>query len=287
MPKNIIGSYFEDKRMFNSICYMDKANDVLNALHNLGFEIYIVSIGSEQNLEHKKRLLSTSLPFVEFIGVDESKYPDKSHIDMSEGIFIDDRNDILQTSNADFKIVFGEEYSWNQNTSFHRCYNWLEILLAVTKIYCLDNKAKEKEEKLEIKYHTDIDRLEYIEGKSDWIDLRAAETVRLCNKEYKAISLGVSIKLPKGYEAQIIPRSSTYQNFGIIQVNSVGVIDNTYCGDKDIWHFPAFAVRDTTINKNDRICQFRIVRNQPKVNFVEVENLRSENRGGFGSTGVN
>lgn len=129
-------------------------------------------------------------------------------------------------------------------------------------------------------------RLEKI-VKGDWIDLRSAEDVELKSGEYKLISLGVAIELPQGYEAHVVPRSSTFKNFGIIQANSVGIIDNSYCGNNDIWHFPAIALRDTIIHKNDRICQFRIVQNQPQLNIVEVDNLDNENRGGIGSTGKN
>lgn len=121
----------------------------------------------------------------------------------------------------------------------------------------------------------------------DWIDLRAAETVEMKQGDFKIISLGVSIKLPKGYEAHIVPRSSTFKTWGVIQTNHMGVIDNSYCGDDDIWQFPAYATRDTVIHKGDRVCQFRIVKNQPKVKLVEVLELKGKNRGGFGSTGSN
>ncbi len=143
-------------------------------------------------------------------------------------------------------------------------------------------------ENIEIKYHDDeLVKLNYIDGKSDWIDLRSAEDVVLKKGEFKLISLGVSMKLPKGYEAHIVPRSSTFKNFGIIQTNSIGIVDNTYCGDKDIWKYPVLATRDTEIHKNDRICQFRIVKNQPMIIFNEVIKLDDTNRGGFGSTGIN
>ena len=143
-------------------------------------------------------------------------------------------------------------------------------------------------ERIKIKYHSkEISKLEYIEGKSDWIDLRAAEHVVLKKGEFKLINLGISMELPKGYEAVIVPRSSTYKNFGIIQTNHMGVIDETYCGDNDVYMMPALAVRDTEINVNDRICQFRIQRHQPQIVFEEVEHLVNENRGGIGSTGKN
>lgn len=139
---------------------------------------------------------------------------------------------------------------------------------------------------IKIKYHTDeIDKLTYIDGKSDWIDLRAAEEVKLKAGDFKLICLGVSMQLPKGYEAHIVPRSSTFKNFGIIQTNHQAVIDESYCGDNDIWRYPAYALRDTVIHKNDRICQFRIMEHQPKIEFEEVDRLEGNDRGGFGSTG--
>lgn len=142
-------------------------------------------------------------------------------------------------------------------------------------------------EKIQIKYHNkNIDKIEAIKG-GDWYDLRAAETVQLKAGEFKLISLGVSMKLPEGYEAHIVPRSSTYKKWRIIQTNHMGVIDNSYSGDNDIWMMPVCAFENTTINENDRICQFRIVKKQPEIEFEVVEKLEGENRGGFGSTGEN
>lgn len=139
---------------------------------------------------------------------------------------------------------------------------------------------------IKIKYISDkIEKLCYIDGKSDWIDLRAAENIVLKKGEFKLIPLGVAMELPKGYEAHIVPRSSTYKNFGIIQANHQGVVDCSYCGDNDQWFYPALAMRDTEIHVNDRICQFRIMENQPKLVFDEVEHLEGADRGGFGSTG--
>lgn len=141
-------------------------------------------------------------------------------------------------------------------------------------------------ERIKIKYFTEeIDKLTYIDGKSDWIDLRASETVELKAGEFKLIPLGIAMELPKGYEAHVVPRSSTFKNYGVLQVNSCGIIDCSYCGDEDMWYMPVYATRDTVINKNDRICQFRIMENQPKIEFEEVGSLENENRGGFGSTG--
>ena len=139
---------------------------------------------------------------------------------------------------------------------------------------------------IKIKYFTDkIDKLTYIDGKSDWIDLRAAEEVALKKGEFKLIPLGVAMELPEGYEAHVVPRSSTFKNFGIIQTNHQGVIDCSYCGDNDQWFMPAYAVRDTQIHINDRICQFRIMENQQKLSFEQVQSLDNADRGGHGSTG--
>lgn len=131
-----------------------------------------------------------------------------------------------------------------------------------------------------------IEKLTYIENKSDWIDLRAAEDVVMKQGEFRLISLGVAMELPAGFEAHIVPRSSTFKNFGLIQANSMGIIDGSYCGDNDIWRFPAIAMRDTEVHVGDRICQFRIMKNQPTLVFEEVEHLESADRGGFGSTGT-
>lgn len=139
---------------------------------------------------------------------------------------------------------------------------------------------------IKIKYHnSNIEKIGKI-NQGDWIDLRAAETVELKKDEFKPIPLGVSMKLPDGYEAHIVPRSSTFKNFGVIQTNHMGVIDNSYSGTNDIWKFPAYALRNTVISEGDRICQFRIVEKMPEVNFEEVDELDNIDRGGFGSTGV-
>ena len=139
-------------------------------------------------------------------------------------------------------------------------------------------------ETIKIKYHNDIRPLEILDN-GDWIDLRAAEDVNLEKGDFRLISLGVSMKLPEGYEAHIVPRSSTFKHWGIILANHMGVIDNSYCGDNDIWKFPAIATRDAVIYKNDRICQFRIMKKQPCVRFDTVEHLNGPDRGGFGSSG--
>lgn len=140
---------------------------------------------------------------------------------------------------------------------------------------------------IKIKYFSNIEELKNIGGnKSDWIDLRAAKTIELKAGEFKLIPLGVAMELPKGYEAHIVPRSSTFKNFGIIQTNHQAVIDESYCGDNDQWFYPVYALRDTIINFNDRICQFRIVEKQPLINFTKVDSLKNADRGGIGSTGV-
>ena len=140
--------------------------------------------------------------------------------------------------------------------------------------------------KIRIKYLNDsINRLEKIE-KGDWIDLRSAEDVELKKGESKLIHLGVAMELPKGYEAHIVPRSSTFKKWGIIQTNHMGVVDNTYCGDDDWWFMSVYATRDVKIEKDDRICQFRIEKKMPKIKFETVEVLGNKNRNGFGSTGT-
>lgn len=122
-------------------------------------------------------------------------------------------------------------------------------------------------------------------AKGDWIDLYTAEDADMKMFDFKIISLGVSMELPEGYYARIVPRSSTYKNFGVIQANSMGVIDNAYCGDNDIWGFPAIALRDTFIPKGTRICQFQIAKKGESIEFEPVESLGNKDRGGFGSTG--
>jgi dUTP pyrophosphatase len=145
--------------------------------------------------------------------------------------------------------------------------------------------VKEQPMTIQIRYHAPIEKIGRIE-QGDWIDLRAAEDVTLKAGEYRLISLGVSMRLPKGYEAHIVPRSSAFKQWGILQTNSMGVVDESYCGDADVWRMPVYAVRDTHVCVNDRICQFRVVEKMPPVTFEEVEAMGGESRGGFGSTGV-
>lgn len=131
-----------------------------------------------------------------------------------------------------------------------------------------------------------IQKFEFIDKKSNWIDLRSAQDMEFKQGEFKLIPLGFSMQLPEGYEANILPRSSTFKNFGIIQTNGMGVIDSSYCGDEDYWFFPALAMRDTSVKKGDRICQFRIVESMQSAQFIQVDVLGNQNRGGHGSTGI-
>lgn len=135
-----------------------------------------------------------------------------------------------------------------------------------------------------IKYHDGQEKIEKIPV-GDWIDLRSVETVHMEKGDFNVISLGVSMKLPDGYEAWILPRSSTFRRWGIIMACNMGIIDNSYCGNNDIWGFPAIALRRTSIFKGDRICQFRIMKKMPSIDFIEVDNMEDPDRGGFGSTG--
>lgn len=144
---------------------------------------------------------------------------------------------------------------------------------------------------IKVKYFNDADGhsvapLEKIE-KGDWIDVRSNKNISLHKGDFIMIPLGIGMKLPDGYEAHLVPRSSTFKKWGIIQTNSIGVIDNSYSGDNDQWMMPVYATRDTFIMRNDRIAQFRIVEKQPMIGFERVDKLDDTNRGGFGSTGVN
>ena len=132
----------------------------------------------------------------------------------------------------------------------------------------------------------EIEKLRYVDGRSDWIDLRCAKETVLKQGETALIPLGVAMELPEGYEAHVVARSSRYRTFGIIQTNTFGVVDESYCGDNDEWCFPVIALRDTVIHVNDRIAQFRIEKHQPRISFAETEHLSGEDRGGFGTTGI-
>lgn len=140
-------------------------------------------------------------------------------------------------------------------------------------------------EEIKIKYFADIEPIKSAHER-EWVDLRAATDIVLKKGEFKLIPLGVAMELPKGYEALVAPRSSTFKNFRIIQTNGVGVVDSSYCGDQDQWFMPVLAVEDTVIKKNDRVCQFRIQKSNPIINFIRVNHLNHDNRGGHGSTGI-
>lgn len=171
-------------------------------------------------------------------------------------------------------------------TAIEKIHDYLNALAdAINHIYEEQTATKT----IEIKYFDKfLEKLTPVEKISvgDWIDLRSAESVILSAGEYKLIRLGVGMILPDGYEAHVLPRSSTPSKFGIMCANSMGVIDNSYSGDADEWKFPAVAIRDTVIEKGDRIAQFRIVRNQPNIEFKIVERLNEKSRGGIGSTGT-
>lgn len=139
-------------------------------------------------------------------------------------------------------------------------------------------------EAIKVRYLRGVKKIERFNC-GDWIDLRAAEEVHFAKGEFKMIPLGVCMELPNGYEALIAPRSSTFKSLGIVMANSIGVVDESYCGDNDEWHFPALATKDTVIHKNERICQFRIIQHQPLIHLIEVEHLGNVDRGGIGSTG--
>lgn len=138
-------------------------------------------------------------------------------------------------------------------------------------------------EEIRVKYMRGVKKIERF-NVGDWIDLRAAEDISIEEGQFKMIPLGVCMELPNGYEALMAPRSSTFKR-GIIMANSIGIIDESYNGDGDEWHFPAYALKDAVIHKNERICQFRIIQHQPLIHLIEVEHLGNKDRGGIGSTG--
>jgi len=163
----------------------------------------------------------------------------------------------------------------------------LAVLMNITTLIIsyFGNKINKPKE-LKIKYiNKDITEIKQID-KGDWIDLRASKTIGIKQGEFALIPLGVAMQLPNGYEAHVVPRSSTFKTYGIIQTNSKGIIDESYCGDNDEWKMPVYATRNTVINFNERICQFRIVKKMPKLNIIKVDNLDNDDRGGFGSTGI-
>ena len=191
--------------------------------------------------------------------------------------------EIVETELTEYAKREGEEVrEGNQITDY-----MISLSGATETVRRCRGKYTREEKEIRIKYFSDdIDKLDYVDGKSDWIDLRVSERVELKKGEFKLIPLGIAMQLPDGYEAHLVPRSSTFKNWGIIQTNSVGIIDGSYCGDNDMWKMPVYATRDTVIDVNDRVAQFRIVENQPKIRFVETDRLSNADRGGFGSTGI-
>ena len=192
---------------------------------------------------------------------------------------------ILVSKNAISPFIFAAVFTVWLAMSLYNFFNFFSIISNNNEDNIFNNNNDDETEKVKIKYFdNEIDKIEKI-SKGDWIDLRSAETVHLKKGEFHLIPLGVGMKLPDGYEANIVPRSSTYKNFKVLQTNCFAVIDNSYSGDSDEWKLPVIAMEDTTINKNDRICQFRINKIQPNIEFEEVEHLDDVSRGGFGSTG--
>lgn len=192
---------------------------------------------------------------------------------------------ILVSKNAISPFIFAAVFTVWLAMSLYNFFNFFSIISNNNEDNIFNNNNDDETEKIKIKYFdNEIDKIEKI-SKGDWIDLRSAETIHLKKGEFHLIPLGVGIKLPDGYEANIVPRSSTYKNFKVLQTNCFAVIDNSYSGDSDEWKLPVIAMEDTTINKNDRICQFRINEIQPNIEFEEVEHLDDVSRGGFGSTG--
>lgn len=137
---------------------------------------------------------------------------------------------------------------------------------------------------IKIKYFHPIAKIAQIE-KGNWIDLKSTINIKYVAGDRIMIPLGVAMKLPEGYEAHLAPRSGTFKKYGLIETNSVGVIDNSFSGNGDQWHMPCYALTDGYISKGDRICQFRIMEIMPEVEIEEVCELEDEDRGGFGSTG--
>lgn len=179
-----------------------------------------------------------------------------------------------------------------------------EKYIALIKSW-IDNSISDKldtisktPDNIRIKYlKDDITKLTKID-QGDWIDVYAAEDVMIPEGEHALIPLGFCMELPKGYEAYLAPRSSTFKNWGIIVANSIGIIDESYNGDGDQWLLSAYClkgketirindedIKATIIHKNDKIAQFRIMKKMPMINFLEVDNLGNEDRNGLGSTG--
>lgn len=149
----------------------------------------------------------------------------------------------------------------------------------------MEKSLNTKEIKIKFKDPKVYEEFNHIEV-GDWIDLRTNDVVAIKKGQYRAIDLGVAMELPAGFEAWVAPRSSTFKKYGILQVNNIGIFDNAFKGNEDYWNFLALATRDVTIPKGTRICQFRIMENQPQIDFKVVDKLNNENRGGIGSTGT-
>lgn len=157
----------------------------------------------------------------------------------------------------------------------------LSLNIIVELIYIFKSKNSKT---ITIKYKDDIPHLvDLVEG--DWIDLATPKSIVYKKGDLVQVDFGVAMELPKYYEAHIAPRSSLFQNTGLLLTNGVGVIDNSYCGDEDYWGAKFYATRDGIIEEGQRLCQFRIIENQPYIHFKEVNHLGNENRGGYGSTG--
>lgn len=149
----------------------------------------------------------------------------------------------------------------------------------------MEKSLNTKEIKIKFKDPKVYEEFNHIEV-GDWIDLRTIDVITLKKGQFRKVDLGVAMELPAGYEALLVPRSSTFKNYGVLQANSMAVIDNSFCGDDDYWSFLVLATEDVTIPKGARICQFRIMKNQPQIDFKVVDKLGNENRGGMGSTGT-
>lgn len=198
--------------------------------------------------------------------------------------FCGSKAELIKTTGFDSK-VFAAHVRCSHCCAITRLYNTTKGAIEAWNRRTEENLINK--ETIKIKYFNDnIDKLRYIDGKSDWIDLHSSEDIELKKGEFYLIPLGVAMELPERYEAIITPRSSTFKNYGIIQANSIGIIDNSYCGDSDQWMMPVYATRNTVIHMNDRICQFRIIKNQPEIKFNETDALKGNIRGGFGSTGI-
>ena len=159
----------------------------------------------------------------------------------------------------------------------------VEFYVKVEDVELEMNKKEYKEYKNSIHVQYLTSGIE-LEKHGDWIDLKVAEDVLIKAGEYKEIPLGVKIALPEGYEAIVVPRSSTFKKYRILLANSVGVIDNDYAGE---WMFPVLAFDDILLVKGTRIAQFRLLKNQKEFLIMETDDVRKfgKKRGGLGSTG--